>query len=294
MRRSFFLSTLFHAVIIAVAHYGVPFLHRPPLILDMPIVVEVVTISDKTNAPPPEVPKETPKAKEPPPPPPPPPEPPKAVETPPPPPMPAPKPEPEPEVAAVPPPPEPKPQAKPLPKEEPKPTAPPNLADKKPKHKPKPPDRFASALKDLAKELKKSEPAPPAKKEEEKKSSFESQIAKALSSKPRQHDSSLPVSISEIDMVRKQIEKCWNPPSGAKEAENLIIEIKVEMNQNGTVRNADIVDKSRMQRDSFFNAAAEGALRAVLNPACQPFRLSPEKYEQWRTMTLNFNPKEML
>ena len=292
MRNSFFFSALLHAVVIAVTYYGVPFLRHPPLVMDTPIAVEVGTIADKTTAPPPEAPKETPKAKEPPPPP----EPPKVVETPPPPPMPAPKPEPEPEVAAVPPPPEPKPQAKPapLPKEEPKPAAPPKLADKKPKHKPKPPDRFASALKDLAKELKKAEPASPAKKEAEKKEAFETQIAKALSSKPRQHDPSLPVSISEIDMVRKQIEKCWNLTSGAKNAEDLIIEIKVEMNADGTVRSADIVDKGRMQRDSFFSAAAEGALRAVLNPNCQPFKLSPEKYDQWKTMTLNFNPKEML
>jgi hypothetical protein len=30
-----------------------------------------------------------------------------------------------------------------------------------------------------------------------------------------------------------------------------------------------------------------------LNPRCHPFKLPPEKYDHWRTMTLIFNPKEM-
>jgi hypothetical protein len=48
-----------------------------------------------------------------------------------------------------------------------------------------------------------------------------------------------------------------------------------------------------MKSDPFFRSAAESALRAVLNPRCNPLRLPPEKYEQWQTMTLNFDPREM-
>jgi len=35
---------------------------------------------------------------------------------------------------------------------------------------------------------------------------------------------------------------------------------------------------------------AESALRAVLNPRCQPFKLPPDRYEAWQVMELNFDP----
>jgi hypothetical protein len=131
------------------------------------------------------------------------------------------------------------------------------------------------------------------KKEEEKKETFESQIAKALASPTRRFDSALPLSISEIDLVRQQIAACWNLPAGAREAEDLAIEVWVAMNPDGTVREARIRDKGRMETDPFFRSAAESALRAILNPRCNPLRLPRQKYDHWKTMTLTFDPREM-
>ena len=82
-------------------------------------------------------------------------------------------------------------------------------------------------------------------------------------------------------------------PAGAKEAENLSIEIKMAMNPDGTVRQARILDQNRLQSDPFFRAAAESALRAVLNPHCNPLKLPPEKYQQWQNMVLIFDPIQM-
>ena len=118
-------------------------------------------------------------------------------------------------------------------------------------------------------------------------------MAMALSSKTAQHNPMRPLAISEIDLVRQQIRECWNLPAGAKDAQDLNIEIHVVMNPDATVREARIQNQSRLQRDPFFRAAAESALRAVLNPKCNPLKLPPEKYQQWQTMTLNFDPREM-
>jgi hypothetical protein len=30
-----------------------------------------------------------------------------------------------------------------------------------------------------------------------------------------------------------------------------------------------------------------------LNPACQPLKLPPEKYNQWQTFTITFDPKDI-
>ncbi|MBL6932965.1 MAG: energy transducer TonB [Rhodospirillales bacterium] len=309
-----FLSVVFHVALMGVAYFGLPALQRD-VMMDAPVMVEIVTVAEVTNAPQPEVkPEKTVKLEEPKPEPPkvePKPEPPRPevkVAPPPPPepePEPAPVPEPE-EVAVVPPPPEAKPKAKEKPKPkpepkpevkkpEPKPSAPAALAKVKPKRKPKPPDAFASVLKTVA-EFK-QQPAPVEKKEEikkeEPKASFEDQIAQALVSKKRSFDQSKPLSISEIDYVRQQIAKCWNPPAGAKNARDMIIEIAVAMNMDGTVRHAKINSKD-IQSDPFLRAMAESALRAVLNRHCQPFKLPRDKFDRWKTMTLVFNPKEML
>ena len=39
-------------------------------------------------------------------------------------------------------------------------------------------------------------------------------------------------------------------------------------------------------------AAADAAHRAIMNPRCQPWPLSPEKYNSWRNITFNFDPRD--
>ena len=290
MRDALVYSVLSHAVIMVIGYFGLPYIQREAVLTDTPIMVEIVNVSELTNAPPPKPEKKPP---------------PKAEKKPPPPPKkpsqtaapPPPPPAKEPEVAALPV--EPKPQAKPKPK--PKPEAKPKpkpirkLAKAKPRRKPKPPDAFTSVLRTV--EKLKNRPPPKEKKKEdkkpEKKETFEQQVAQALMSRTARHDPLRSLAISEIDLVRQQIRECWSLPAGAKEAENLSIEIKMAMNPDGTVRQARILDQNRLQSDPFFRAAAESALRAVLNPHCNPLKLPPEKYQQWQNMILIFDPRDM-
>ena len=102
------------------------------------------------------------------------------------------------------------------------------------------------------------------------------------------------LSISEIDAIRRHFEKCWNIPSGAREAGNLATEIKVRFNKKGNVIDARIADVSRMKRDRYFRTAAESALRAVLNPRCQNAPLPENKFDKWKNLTLNFDPKSII
>ena len=97
----------------------------------------------------------------------------------------------------------------------------------------------------------------------------------------------------DLDMVRQQIRACWNPPPGQANAEDMVIELMIVMNKDGTVRSANVENFSRFRRDPIFRAAADAARRAVLNPRCNPLKLPREKFDQWKRMVLNFNPKEM-
>ena len=300
MRKSAAYSVALHAAVLVVGYYGLPHLPSPPIDLDQAMAVEVVNVSDLPSPPPPppapvEAKKETPT---------PPPPPPQVRTPPPPPPAPPSPPQPKPEEVAVlvkpdPKKPDPKKPEQPKAEEQPKPQ--PVVADVKPRRKPKAPDTFASVLKTVE-DLKRQTPKPPEKPEEKKvekpkTESFESQIAKALSQPVPPTTSTRPPSASEIDVIasaiRRQIEPCWNLPSGAQNAENLAIEVAVEFATDGTVRHAEVRDASRMRSDPFFRAAAESAMRALLNPTCNPFKLPLDKYDQWRAVTLVFNPRQM-
>ena len=282
MRNAVIISGSLHLAIFAAAWASNPFSSNAPLEVDQVIAVEVAVLAE---SPPPPAPKiVSPKAppKPPPPrakkvvpaakPPPPTPEPgPKAVEKP----VPAPKPL---KVAAV------QPKEKPLPQKKPPP---------KPASKPEKPDDFLSVLKTVE-NLKK---AVPQEKKKPKKTLSE-EVADALRRHqvaPRQKLARLGSSLtmSERDSVRRQIEPCWNVPAGARDAENLVVDIRLRLNADGTVMTAEFVDRARAARDTFFRAAAESALRAVLNPRCSPLRLPPKKYEEWKNMVLSFNPRDL-
>lgn len=101
------------------------------------------------------------------------------------------------------------------------------------------------------------------------------------------------VTASEIDAVRAKIRPCWSVPAGAKGAKDLVVDIDMELNADGTVIKADIVDKRRMANDPYYNVAAESAQRAVLDPKCNPLPLPKGKFSQWKNMTMSFNPKDM-
>lgn len=147
------------------------------------------------------------------------------------------------------------------------------------------------------------EEEPQAKDASSSKDEFASLIEKAIGSNAgpaaaassgRTYDPTQPMTISEIDEVRRQIEKCWNVPAGARDAGDHAVTIRVEMSPDATPRSATVLNEAAMRGNAFQRAAAESALRAVLNPRCHPFKLPADKYQHWKTMTLVFNPKDML
>jgi hypothetical protein len=97
---------------------------------------------------------------------------------------------------------------------------------------------------------------------------------------------------SEMDLVKQQIEQCWSPPAGARDAQDLKSDFRVSMNADGTVRTATQLNAER-NSDPFFRAAAESAMRALRNPTCQPLKLPPEKFDIWQTFTITFDPKDI-
>ncbi len=302
------LSLGLHVAVVIVAVVGLPVLYSDPEPELAPILVELVTVADETTtreqaAPEPEVePEPEPEPA---------PEPPPAPPAPPPTPPPEPEPEPEPEqqMAALTPAPEPVPvpAAKPEPAPPPEPVAVPRPKPEPrrpvaaPAHKPAPPARprefdpgRISALIDLSHD----EAAPPPLLEDAEVEQTEAPKPFVLPEPVNQSQrvSSLPLTMSELDAIRLQIQRCWSVPAGARDAENLIVKIRILLKPDGTLLgDPEIVDRVRMARpgEENFRAAAESAYRAV--KLCAPLKnLPPKKYDLWRDIELTFNPRDLL
>ena len=102
------------------------------------------------------------------------------------------------------------------------------------------------------------------------------------------------LSLSEEDALRAQIFGCWTVPLGLPYEDDLLVRIKLELKQDGTISRSEILDHERMNKpgQKFYKILAESALRAVR--ICQPLRVPQTGYDKWKNIQLNFNPTEML
>ena len=92
------------------------------------------------------------------------------------------------------------------------------------------------------------------------------------------------LSQNEIDALRAQIRRCWNPPAGAANAQDLRVEMNVKLRIDGSLAAQPVL----LERGTtpYFQVFAESALRAV--ERCQPYSLPVAKYEVWKDIDLGF------
>ncbi len=97
------------------------------------------------------------------------------------------------------------------------------------------------------------------------------------------------MSVNEIDALRARIAQCWSPPPGGLGADAIIVKLRLQLNEDGSLVGTPSVANSGSS--PFFQAAADSAVRAVFQ--CQPYTLPSDKYAVWRDMILTFDPRQM-
>jgi outer membrane biosynthesis protein TonB len=278
MRRGLKISLAMHTAIIALIVFGLPHFGRTVLELPPPIAVEIVNFSDISAAPPkaqtvkkqaeqkkPDVKPPEPLVK--------PPEPPKPED------MPLPEPEPK------------KPdEKKPEPKKEEPKKEPPKPQPPKPKPEPKKPVKPEPKKVEKKDDKQFSNLLAGLTDEEEQAGSTEA-IAQKDSPVDDPQNISAVLSASELDRLRAQIMACWVEPTGLREGEQMVVEVRVAVNQDRTVQKAEVLDTGRMRADPFYRTLGESAVRALYNPNCSPLLLPESKYSSWGSIVFRFSPR---
>jgi colicin import membrane protein len=101
------------------------------------------------------------------------------------------------------------------------------------------------------------------------------------------------LSASELAILAQIIKSCvqskWNVLGGGESAQNTQVKLRLRFNPDG--RLAAEPQIMNPQNTPYFLAVRDSALRAV--QACEPYSLPPAKYDFWKDIVLNFDPRDM-
>jgi hypothetical protein len=95
------------------------------------------------------------------------------------------------------------------------------------------------------------------------------------------------------DALKSQIYRCWSRPEGyaADRANDLVVEFDLELGPDGRVIRADSPSVNTGNSSRYNYAAGIAARNAIYN--CQPYRLPPDRYNQWREINpMRFDPRQ--
>jgi hypothetical protein len=97
------------------------------------------------------------------------------------------------------------------------------------------------------------------------------------------------------DALRSQMYRCWSPPTGAPNPQDLIVDYDLSLNPDGTVGRLSMTPGTQAMAatNGYTRAAAEAASRAIYE--CAPYRLPQDRYNVWREINpLHFDPRQMM
>ena len=105
------------------------------------------------------------------------------------------------------------------------------------------------------------------------------------------------LTLSEEDAIRAQFMKCWSIPLGMPYDETHIVKIRIYLNKDGSLsKPPEMLQHERMNKpgEEYFRTLAESAIRAVRR--CDPLKKVPDinRYDDWKILQLNFDPREIL
>lgn len=95
----------------------------------------------------------------------------------------------------------------------------------------------------------------------------------------------------ETEGLKFAVQKCWSVPVGIRDDDQLKVVLEVNLALDGTVVGPPVLIEPESAESGEIRQAFEAARRALLR--CEPYQLPPEKYESWKQVVIEFDPKYM-
>ncbi len=92
--------------------------------------------------------------------------------------------------------------------------------------------------------------------------------------------------------IKTAIERHWSINAGAAAARDIVVDVRIALNPDRTLRSVTVVDQARYGSDAAFRAAADRALRAVR--LASPLPVQPDMFDYWKEITFRFDPSNLL
>ncbi|NMJ42559.1 hypothetical protein GWK16_15030 [Roseomonas sp. JC162] len=96
----------------------------------------------------------------------------------------------------------------------------------------------------------------------------------------------------EIRGLAEQISECWNVDRGMLGLDQIVVELRVQLDSQGVVRN--VVPSGALPSDPRARSVYESARRALMSPQCNPLRVPPSKYGTVMASIFRFNPRGLV
>lgn len=103
------------------------------------------------------------------------------------------------------------------------------------------------------------------------------------------------LTVSQMDAVRRHISRCWNIAAiqGARDLDKIVVKTQLTMNPDRTIKNFRITGGTG-QYSPFYNRMVETIERLFQRPDCQTLPLPAGQYSQWQQFQLSFSLKDQL
>jgi len=96
---------------------------------------------------------------------------------------------------------------------------------------------------------------------------------------------------SERAGLSDKISECWSVDAGAPGLNQIVVELRVEVDAGGTVR--VVRPNGALPADPRARMVFEAARRALLDPRCNPLPLSPARLALLRDTVFRFRPADL-
>lgn len=97
---------------------------------------------------------------------------------------------------------------------------------------------------------------------------------------------------NDFGFIKEQISKNWNIPVGVQNSVDIVIDLEISLNEDGSVNNVVILDQNRYNTSAFYRIAADSAKKAVL--LSSPLNIPYGRINEFRRFVIKFFTKDAL